>query len=95
MGRSMHMARSGTWFVLALLTVLPGCMRVADWSKCTWHNREEVKADIDSARYYVRSVPVYDRFTTRAIFDVMLLSDEVRTFYAQVNGEARQYAGGV
>jgi hypothetical protein len=33
---------------------------------------------------YIRSLRMYDEFTTLGIFDVMWLSDEVRTVYAQV-----------
>lgn len=89
MGRSMQLARSRAWFILTLLLAIPGCRRVADWSKCVWHKREDVRVDIDAARKYVRSVPVYNELTTLAIFDVMLLSDEVRELYAKVNGVRR------
>ncbi len=72
--------------VCSLLLLLPGCGgNIVDWGKETFHqgsvystSQREVVND------YIRSLRMYDEFTTLGIFDVMWLSDEVRTVYAQV-----------
>jgi hypothetical protein len=70
--------------VLMYLMLLPSCGRLIDWGKNSFYQGEPVNVDRTIAQNNMRSVAVYDQFTTRAIFDALLLSDEVRTVYAQI-----------
>lgn len=68
------------------LFFLPGCGKLIDWGKDTFHQGKQLEMDREPARRDLNSVTVYDQFTTRAIFDVLWLSDDVRTVYANLYG---------
>lgn len=70
--------------VCALLLTLPGCCRWIDWGRRTFYQGRSLKDQASIVRSYIRSVAVYDQFSTRAIFDALWLSNEVRTAYVQV-----------
>ncbi len=72
---------SRTIIVVAILFLLPGCGRVIDWGKKTFIQSPVIESDIVAAQKYIRSVTTYDQLTTRARFDVLWLSDEVRKNY--------------
>jgi len=69
---------------LVILLLLPNCGRVIDWGKRTFVQTPTIHADIKNAQSYIRSVISYDELSTRANFDVLWLSDEVRTMYANL-----------
>ena len=74
-------------FILPILLLLSGCgKRFVNWGKETFNQADEVsvKSSIDVARKYVKTVRLYDEFTTLGIFDVLWLSDDVRRAYTQL-----------
>lgn len=71
-------------FVCILFIMLPGCGRLVDWGKKTFNQGQEGEGINKRVRDYIRSVKVYDQFTTRGIFDAMWLGDEVRAAYADL-----------
>lgn len=69
---------------LLLLSLLPSCGKLVDWGKDTFPQGEQLDVDLTPAQSYIQSVTVYDQFTTRAKFDALWLSDEVRTIYSDL-----------
>ena len=69
---------------LLLLSLLPSCSKLVDWGKDTFPQGEQLDVDLTPAQSYIQSVTVYDQFTTRAKFDALWLSDEVRTIYSDL-----------
>lgn len=70
-----------TIILIAVLFLLPGCGKIIDWGNKTFTQSPEIESDIVAAQKYIRSVTTYDQLTTRARFDVLWLSDEVRRNY--------------
>lgn len=70
--------------ILIILTIIPGCARITEWAQNSFYQGEQVNVDISHVQKQVRSVYMYDQFSTDAIFDALWLSDEVRTAYAQI-----------
>ncbi len=70
----------------AIILMLPGCGgNIFDWGKEAFKQGENYDTSKRQVvNDYIRSLRMYDEFTTLGIFDVMWLSDEVRTVYAQV-----------
>jgi len=69
---------------IMLILLLPSCGRVIDWGKRTFVQTPTIDASVAAAQKYIRSVISYDELTTRANFDVLWLSDDVRTNYANL-----------
>lgn len=69
---------------IVLLLLLPSCGRIADWGKRNFTQAPSLETHITQAQEYIRSVTVYDQLTTRARFDVLWLSDDVRVNYAEL-----------
>jgi hypothetical protein len=67
-----------------LLLLLPSCGRILDWGKNTFVQAPSLQEDIDAAQKYLRSVTMYDQLTTRARFDALWLTDDVRTNYVNL-----------
>jgi hypothetical protein len=79
------MKLNGTfYFACAMLAILPGCGRLIDWGKETLNQGQEADEINKRVRDYIRSIKVYDQFTTRGIFDAIWLGDEIRTAYADL-----------
>lgn len=66
------------------LVLLPGCGRIVDWGERTFVQTPSLQASVSAAQKYIRSVTSYDQLTTRARFDVLWLSDDVRINYANL-----------
>lgn len=64
-----------------ILVLLPSCGRIIDWGERTFVQAPLLQPDIQQAQNYIRSVALYDQLTTRARFDALWLSDDVRTNY--------------
>lgn len=78
------------WTLSAILLCLfGGCNRIVDWGESNFNQGKEVENKAKSVRKYVKSVTVYDEFTTEGMFDVLWLSDEVRTTYADLHALRR------
>jgi hypothetical protein len=71
-------------YILALIVLLPSCTRVIDWGERTFAQAPSLQAEVEQAQKYIRSVTMYDQLTTRARFDALWLSDDVRTNYANL-----------
>ncbi len=71
--------------ILIFLFMLPGCGRVVDWAKGNFNQGTTFEKNTDISKSFIRSISVYDQFTTCGIFDALYLSDEVRTLYTQLN----------
>jgi hypothetical protein len=69
---------------LMCVFLLPGCGRIVDWGTKTFNQVPSLNSSIAPAQKYIRSVTSYDQLTTRARFDVLWLSDDVRTNYADL-----------
>lgn len=70
---------------LLVLVFLPGCgCRVIQWGKDWCNQGSNVPNLYGAAACYLRSISVYDQFTTLAMFDALWLSDEVRTMYVNM-----------
>jgi hypothetical protein len=68
-----------------LLIFLGGCYRIIDWSKDTFYQGCFLDNEISVARQYIRTLKIYDQFDTRAIFEVLWLSDTVREVYSMIH----------
>ena len=81
-----------------MLVLLPGCGRLVDWGKNNFYQGDQVDNYRCDIKPYIRSVTIYDQFTTRATFDALWLSDEVRLAYVDLHvsrqgkGEERKNA---
>lgn len=67
-----------------MILLLPSCGRLVDWGTRTFEQTPTVNATVADAQKYIRSVTSYDQLTTTARFDVLWLSDAVRTNYADL-----------
>jgi hypothetical protein len=67
-----------------LVLFLSGCGRLIDWGTNTFYQGETLEAHNKEAWRFVRWGAVYDQLETRAIFDAIWLSDDVRTAYAHL-----------
>jgi len=70
-----------SFFVLSVL-IFSGCGRVKDWADRTFDQGKTHQEERGLINYYLRSIKIYDQFTTIALFDVLWLSDAIRTLYA-------------
>ncbi len=68
-----------------VIMVLPGCGRIIDWGKTNFYQGKELSSFTTEVKPSMRSVVIYDQLETKAIFDVLWLSDEVRTAYAKLH----------
>jgi len=65
-----------------ILMFLPGC-RYVRWGKDVFYQSKVQCAYTDIQHDYIRSLCVYDQFTTLGRFDVLWLSEAVRTVYSK------------
>lgn len=80
----MNIKRS--WLVLQLgcIVVLAGCGRVLDWGSSNFTQAKKITSSSVPCQH-IKSLIVYDQFSTVAIFDALWLSDAVRTVYADLH----------
>lgn len=64
------------------LGLFAGCARIVDWGKGNFYQGQKAKKYEDTPKEFIRSVTVYSQIDTQAMFDALLLSNEVRTAYA-------------
>lgn len=75
----MFMKRSIIYVVSAmLLLLLPGCTRYVKWPHDVFYQGEKQDQWRACVQDYLRYVRVYDQFSTRGLFDVLWLSNDVR-----------------
>lgn len=71
--------------IIFIVVLLPGCGgRVLDWARASVNQGCSLPDCYSTAGRYVRSVFLYDQFTTSAIFDAMWISCEVLRTYANM-----------
>lgn len=68
---------------------LPGCGGIIDWGKSHFDGGKQASYDKKKVAPYLRHMIVYHHFHTKAVFDVMWLSDEMKTIYSDIH--ARMY----
>jgi hypothetical protein len=73
-----------TVYIIMMILLLPSCGRLVDWGNRTFEQTPTVNSTVADAQQYIRSVTSYDQLTTTARFDVLWLSDDVRTNYADL-----------
>lgn len=68
--------------IWSMLFFISGC-RYVPWAKDVFY-QSKTKCTYTALRNdYIRTLRIYDQFTTLGIFDVLWLSDEVRTLYSK------------
>lgn len=70
--------------LLFFVCCLCNCGKLVKWGESNFYQGEELPTEQPVVQQYIRSVTIYDQFTTRAIFDVLWLSDEVRNAYTDL-----------
>ncbi|MBN1549572.1 hypothetical protein JW872_02825 [Candidatus Babeliales bacterium] len=75
----------GIWHVALILLLLPGCGRLIDWGTETFNQGEKREMSRTVINDHFRTVNVYNEFGTAGLFDILWLSNEVRTVYADLN----------
>lgn len=76
------------FFIVLALVVLSGCTRIIDWGRCNFYQGQQAVIDTTTVRSYIQSLTMYDQFTTVAQFDVLWLSDAVRTEFVQTKAHS-------
>src|SRR5438477_11396522 len=82
MKKPMNMHKIYLLFIL--LVLLPNCGRVVDWVKDSFQQVPSLDSQCEVTEKYLKSVTLYDQLTTKAKFDVLWLSDEVRSLYVDL-----------
>jgi hypothetical protein len=77
--------------MVAILFLFPGCTRLIDWTKQSFNQGNTIAYDTSVPACYIRSIVVYDQLDTSARFDVLWLSDAVRSAYVDVYADRRGY----
>jgi hypothetical protein len=72
-------------FLCIILCTIPSCTRIFDWGKDSLFQGTTVEIPDETIKRNMRSIALYDQFSTCAIFDALYLSDEVRTAYVDVH----------
>ena len=67
----------------AIVGCFSGCGRIIDWCKETVPQSASYKEDKKIVKQYLQSIRLYDEFQMIAMFDVLWLSDDIRTLYAR------------
>ncbi len=73
----------------ALLIGLSGCIKYHEFIPSEFSQGVEKNKPLSLIRSYVKTIALYKQFTTQAIFDVLWLSDVVRSEYAKVYAARR------
>lgn len=73
------------FLIQLLLFLLPSCGRIIDWGKESFYQGEDLKSFTDQVVPDIRSVTIYDQLETKASFEVLWLTDQVRTAYAELH----------
>lgn len=71
-------------FGAAAILLLSGCGGVVDWVEDSFSQGKEYSYNRKLVNEYLKSIRLYDQFTTVALFDALWLSDEIKTEYADM-----------
>lgn len=72
---------------ILFLLFLTGCGRLIDWGKSNFYQGEEMISFESEVKPFLRSITIYNQLETAGWFDLLWLSDEVRTAYAKLHTE--------
>ncbi len=78
------------WIILSFLTVLSGC-RYKDWGMSVFNQGCKLDKYQQATCDFLRTVHIYDQFTTVGNFEVLWLSNEVRTIYSKLHAQQHCY----
>lgn len=70
-------------FLIVCMLLLPGCT-VVNWGKKNMYQGIDLPYDSHGVLSYIRSIKLYDQFSSLASFDVMWLADAVRLSYVDL-----------
>ncbi len=79
------------FFLFGILFIFPGCIKYYKLSNMEFHQGKNHPEDRDALDGTKKRVAIYDEFRTKAIFDVLYLSDAVRMAYLDINSEKKGY----
>ena len=71
-------------FLISGILLLSGCGGVIDWTSETFDQGDTHKKDKIVISNYLKTKKIYDQFTTIALFDVLWLSDDIKTVYSNL-----------
>lgn len=77
-----NLSRLMPLLTIVVLGVVPGCIKYHRTLPTEFPQGDEKKDAREITADYVKTARIYDQFSTRAIFDVLWLSDDVRVAYA-------------
>lgn len=72
-------------FAILSFILLPGCVKYYDLSKTEFPQGEKQSDERKVVADNLRTTAIYNQFETKAIFDVLWLSDETRTAFVDIN----------
>lgn len=81
----MNICKTHLVTYLFIITTFSGCGRLVTWTNKTFYQGEPVQACTNTVSNYMRSLYMYDQFSTVCIFDALWLSEAVRQTYACVH----------
>lgn len=72
---------------ILLLSILSfsGCVRIFNWAQSNFYQGNDIRDCFNNPECYLKSVHVYDQFTTIAMFDALWVSEQVRRDFAQLH----------
>lgn len=77
------MKRVVSVLLVASMLGFSGCTRIANWAQRNFYQGKPTADYFEIPEVYVRSITVYDQFTTVAMFDALWLSQRVREDFVQ------------
>lgn len=79
------------WGVVSLIAVLSGCTRYKVWGESVFYQGCKLDTYQQATCDYLRTVHLYDQFTTLGHFEILWLSHEVRTVYSKLHAQQHCY----
>ena len=70
--------------LMMMIVLLSGCRRVIDWGRAHFDQGEKRAIPMNIIKDHVRTCRVYNAFDTLGVFDVLWLSDEIRSIYTDM-----------
>lgn len=80
------------WALLSLCAVLSGC-RYKTWGESVFSQGCKLDRFQEATCQFLRTVHLYDQFTTVGNFEILWLSNEVRTVYSKLYAQQHCYNG--
>jgi hypothetical protein len=71
--------------VWSCVCLLPGCNKVVEWGKRSFNQGVDVLFNKSLIKEFIKGATLYDELDTAAKFDVLWLSDAVRSEYARLH----------